>query len=175
MNGQALHVKHLQPVPAKEIVQRGDGEVAQVLVVDRVELDALDQLPHVGNLDDNDAIVFEHNAHARDDAVEVRDVREHVVGVYHVGAPALLPELRRQPLPEEGADCGHAAVQLCHGSDVRSRVDAKHRNAMGGVELEQVAVVAADFDHQAVPAQAVRGHHKFNILASVLHDRIRER
>ena len=59
-----------------------------MLVVNRVELAVIDQVPQVRRLDDGDTSVLEHDANAVHHATQVRDVREHVVRVDDVGADA---------------------------------------------------------------------------------------
>ena len=52
MDREPLDVVEVQPMPAEQRVDRVGREVAQVLVVDRVELAVLDQVAHVGEFED---------------------------------------------------------------------------------------------------------------------------
>ena len=63
-----------------------------MLVVNRVELAVIDQIPQIRRLDDGHAGVLEHDANAVHDATQVRDVREHVVRVDDVGPDAFSRE-----------------------------------------------------------------------------------
>ena len=60
--GEVLDVVEEQPVPAHEGVDRGAREVAEVLVVDRVELAVVDQVADVRVLDRHHPVVGEQRA-----------------------------------------------------------------------------------------------------------------
>ena len=55
-----------------------------MLVIDRVELVALDETLQVRNLDCDHAVRLEERLHATDEVVQVWDVRHHVVGRHQV-------------------------------------------------------------------------------------------
>ncbi len=96
-------------------------------MVDRVELAVVDQVLHVRRLDDGDAVVLQQRRDARDDAVEVGDVGQHVVGVNDVGALAVRRELlRRAPCRRTRRWCGCPAPPA-DLRDVARRLDAEHR------------------------------------------------
>ena len=90
------------------MVDGSGGEIAQVLVVDGVELAMLDQVADVGELEDPNAIVLEQDFDAIDEAVGVGDMREHIVADDHVGALAFVAELGGQVLAEEVIERGDA-------------------------------------------------------------------
>ena len=48
MNRYPGYIHHLQAVPPGKLVERRQREVAQVLVIDRVELHVFDKVLHVG-------------------------------------------------------------------------------------------------------------------------------
>jgi hypothetical protein len=56
MDREAAHVVEEQAVAAEQALERGHRKVAQVLVIDRVELAVLDQVDHVGHLQHRDAV-----------------------------------------------------------------------------------------------------------------------
>jgi hypothetical protein len=58
-----------------------------MLVIDRVELTVVDQLPHVGVLDRGDPVFREQDRDALDEAVEIRRVSHDVVGDHDGGVP----------------------------------------------------------------------------------------
>ena len=136
----------------EQLIERRDREVAQVLMVDRVELAVVDQIDQIGHLQDRDAVLFEQGGDALDQAVQVGHVGEHVVGEDHVGAPALGLEPGRELAAEE-FDQGRYA-----GPDRGRRrglggIDAQDRDAALDEVAQQVAVVAGDLDHQRVRPQ----------------------
>lgn len=79
--------------PCRKIkrVQGAQGEIAEVLVVDRVKLASAQHVPHVRNFDDDHARVFQDSPHSSHKTVQVRDVGEDIVGVQNVGALASVP------------------------------------------------------------------------------------
>ena len=58
---------------------------------------------------------------------------------------------------------------------VERRLDAEHRDAPPLVELQQIAVVARDFDHQALPVQATGLDQLVSELFRVLEHGVGER
>ena len=68
-----------RPWSLEELDHRLEREVRVVLVVDRVELDTLDQPHEMRDLDRRDAARSQEDAHAADEVVDVGNVREHVV------------------------------------------------------------------------------------------------
>ncbi len=74
MDRDAFHILDDQAMPPEQGVQRGQGKIAEVLVVDGVELAMVQQVFHVRHLDHDDAIVLQHGFHALDHPVEIGDV-----------------------------------------------------------------------------------------------------
>ena len=117
-------------------------------MIDRVELDVVDQLADVGHLDDGDAVRLEQRRDAGDEVVRVRDVRQHVVGVDDVGPAAARHELLGQAAAEEVLDRLHAPrAGRGRGPGVGSMPSTGTPAA--GVVLQQVAVVARELDDEA--------------------------
>ena len=120
-----------------------------MLVIDRVELDVLDQLEKMRKLDGHGAVGLQQQGDAGDKVIELRHMREHIVADDQIGLPALARQGPRQMLAEE-LDQGRNADLLRRGGDGIGRIDAEHRHAHGDEILQQIAVVAGKFDHQAV-------------------------
>ncbi len=170
----ALHVVEVEAVLAEELVQGGDGEVAQVLVVDGVELDVIDQIDNVGALDDGHAGRLQHGFDAGDEAVEVGHVGQDVVGQEDVGRLALVYQLRRQVAGEEGDHRRDARLAGGRGRGDR-RVDAQHGDTPVGEVLQQVAVVAGGFHDQAIGAKRAGVDDVLGALAEVFEQRLGDR
>ena len=83
--GEVLDVVEVQPVPLGERLDRQTRVVEEVLVVDRVERAAVDQVPHARVLDGDQAVVGEEVGHAGHEVVGVGNVGHHVVGDDDVG------------------------------------------------------------------------------------------
>src|ERR1700737_360972 len=109
MDRHARHVLYLETVPPKELVDRGQGEIAEVLVVDGVELAPVDKVPDVGNLDDGDPRIFQDVGHPADHAIQVRDVRQHVVRMEDVSLLPSTAQAAAQLRAEEVAERRNAA------------------------------------------------------------------
>src|SRR6266536_2734141 len=153
MGGQLLDVEDDQPVVAEDVPGDQQGEVREVLVVDGVELVALEQPGQVRELDGGDAAGREQDPHPGHEVVEVGDLGQDVVGDQQVGAPASGHQAPGQVDPEELGEGGHALGGRGRG-DVARRFDAQHGDAAPLQVLEQVAVVAGQLDRQAVWPEA---------------------
>ena len=108
-----------RPCAAKQPIERGQREVAQVLVVDRVELAVVEHVLDVRHLDHRHAVRLQQRPDAGDEAVQIGDVGEHVVGVEDVGA---LP-VCRQPL----AQASRRRTRDASGCPARSATAAMFR------------------------------------------------
>ena len=142
-----------KPVAAEERVERGQGEVAQVLMVDGVELVPLHEVAHVGHFEDGLAVVGEKEREAFEEAVRVGRVGEHVVGDHEVGARALGHQGLGEIAGEELAPRLHANPLGGAGGTGR-RVDTEHGDAALCEVAEEVAVIARQLDHQAIRTEA---------------------
>ena len=158
MDREPLDVLHPQTVLLEEPVERGQRVVAEVLVVDRVELDAVEQVLHVRHLDHPVPARAEELGDPGDEAVQVRHVREHVVGVHQVGPDPFGHELAGELTPEERA-AGRDPPLLGYGGDVPCGIHAEHAHAGFAVVLEQVPIVARQLDDQVVRSEPVPGDH----------------
>ena len=58
MDLQPLHVEDHQAMSAEQPVERRQREVAEVLVIDGVELDVLDHVADIRSLDNHNSSVF---------------------------------------------------------------------------------------------------------------------
>ena len=108
MDREPLNAVEGQAVAIEQRVERRHREVAEVLVVDRVELEAFDQLAHVRHLDLGDPVVGEDGRDALHEPVQVGHVGEHVVRDDHVGSLPLGPQAARELHAEELPKRRHA-------------------------------------------------------------------
>ena len=96
-----------------------------MFVVDGIELVAVQHVADIRHFDHRDAGRLEDGTDARDEAVEIRHVREHVVGVERVRQNPLLRQLPGERHGEESLarrDTGLARVSR----DVAGRLDPEH-------------------------------------------------
>jgi len=66
-----------------------------MLMIDGITFTMLDKVDDVRDLHDRDAILFQDSVDGRHEAVQVSDVRQHIIRKEHVGAAALLGQFRR--------------------------------------------------------------------------------
>ena len=81
-------VDDLQVVAAEQSVERREAEVAEMLVVDRVEFDVVNQILEVWALDNGNAARLEHLAEAGNDSVQIGHMGQDIVGVDDVRSTA---------------------------------------------------------------------------------------
>ncbi len=172
MDRHPLDVRDDHAVAAEQPVQGRQRVVAEVLVVDRVELALGDHVAHVRRLEDRHAIVGQQQLEAADEAVEVGNVGEHVVGVHHRGALALGAQTPSHLVAEELGDRRDASLLDGHLRDVHRGLDAQHLHPGALVELQEVAVVAGHLDDERRRAEAALGHHALHEAPRVLEHRV---
>ncbi len=171
---QPFDIDNRQAMAAEEVIERGERVVAEVLVIDRIELAVVDHLLDVRRLDHRDAVLLEEDADPLHDAVEVRHMGEHIVRVHDVRALPGRRQPRRDRRVEELRD-GRDAALLGDLRDVARRLDAEHGDARLPVILEQIAVVAGDLDGEARAAKAAIGDQPPGERLGVPEHRIGER
>ena len=91
VDGHEFDIANHQPMPPAERLDRAQGVIAEMLVIDGVELELGDEVADVGRLDDGNALGLEHLLDPADESVGVGNMREDIVGVEDVGTLALRP------------------------------------------------------------------------------------
>ena len=132
-------------------------------MVDRVELDALDEPDDVRELERRHALRVEQDRDPGHEVVEVRDLGQDVVADDEVGVPALAHQALGEVAAEELRQRRHAARLRGRGHVVRG-LHAEDGHAAGHEVLEQVAVVARQLDDEARPAQVAALDHRVGVL-----------
>src|SRR5690348_2579011 len=141
-----------KPVPAKETVQRRHRKIAEVLVVDSIELAMVDQRLDVRRLNHGYPVLFENARDCGDETIDIRYVGQNVIGVNNVGANAMRTQSFGEVAREERAACRHADV-LRSASRPLCRVDTEHRDPGLDIVLQQITVVARQLDDEAVSTE----------------------
>ena len=163
-----VHVDHPQPGRGQRARGGQQGQVGEVLVVDRVVLPPLDQAEQVRELQRHHALVLDQRAQARREASDVGHMGEDVVRGHQIG-PAVLPRDLATGLGAEELDLRPDAPGAGRLGHVRGRLDAEHRDALGLEVLEQVAVVARHLGDQAVRGQTQPLDHRLRVALRVRH------
>src|SRR5438477_8668417 len=155
----------------EQLLGRPQREVRVVLVVDRVELIALDQPLQMRELDRDDAIVGEQNGHARDEGIEVGYLREHVLAREQIGLHALGAKFFCELLVEELGE-GVDALRLRYLSNVARRFDAEDRDTHLDEPLQHVAIVGCDLDDETVGSEIEALFHVMRVPTHMIHPRV---
>jgi hypothetical protein len=143
----------------EEADQRREREVAEMLVINGVELDLLHEVYEVRHLDDGDPVGFEKSRDAIHEAVEVRNVGEDVVRVDDIGALTFSDEPEGEIDAEELHQRGNPPLSHCHRGDVLRWLDPEYGNPGAHVVLQEIAVVAGNLDHETPGTQPTLGCH----------------
>src|ERR1700722_947778 len=168
----ALHVVQEKAMITEQAGKRRHREIAEMLVVNGVELALLDQVDNVRRFNHCDAGGLQQGGDAVDEAVEVGHVSEHIVGQEDVSLLALRGQLFGQLLSKEVVDAGHAALvgsaYLLFGG-----VDAQDLDAVVYEVAQHVTVVGRCFDDQATRVETTRMNDGFGTFGEMLQQALR--
>jgi len=128
---------------AEQSLKRSYRVIAQVFMVNRVELHMVNQVFDVVVLDDSHTIRFEQSLNSRYDPVQISHMCQDVVGVNDIRRLTTLKQLASQHLAKEFAQCRNATL-FCNTRNIARRLNPKHRNSMLTIVLKQVPIVAGN-------------------------------
>ena len=175
MHGQPLGVDDQQVMTTEEVVERSQRIIAEVFVVDGVEFGVIKEIAGIGRLAHHYPVVLHQSSESSHETVEVGDVGKDVVGMDDVGAPALTGQAFGDCHPEELVERRDASLLLGDACDVGGWFDAQDGHTQFLVPAQQVAVVAGDFDHQALRSQATPARHPLGDGAGVIQETVGKR
>ena len=112
---------------------------------------------------------IERDFQTADEVIDVRHVSENVVPEEEVSGPAIDHELFRGLRAEEFYDAGNLLLLPCDLGDVGRRLHPEDGDALGFEVLEQVTVVAGDFDNLARFIETEALCHHLAVASRVLH------
>ena len=92
---QRLNVDRHEAISGSETGQSDEREIREVLVVDRIELVFRDEPLEVRNLDRYNALRSQEVGHARDEVVELRHLRQNIVGDDQIGVAMFSDDFSR--------------------------------------------------------------------------------
>src|SRR5262249_24553518 len=148
MRPQFLNVENSHTVGRKYLLRCKRSKIREVLMVDLVELIAEHRLQQVRKFDRADAPRLQDDGQAFDKGIEVRNLGKNVIANNQVGLDTLLDQFSRYLDSKKTYHCRNPALSSGRGH-VRRGVDAEDRNALAHKELQEVSIVAADFNHPA--------------------------
>src|ERR1035437_1617089 len=109
-------------MPFKQRLQGGQREIKHMLVIDRVELAAVQKIHRVREFENDTPLGFERPSQALYEVVGVGDVGQDVVAQDQVGLLPFVHQLPRQRLSEKLGSSGDA-LGLGDLGDVGGRLD----------------------------------------------------
>ncbi len=152
MGGQFLDVENSQACRRKDPLNRIEGQIGKVLVIDGVELGVFDQPHEVGEFQDDGAAGLERGLESTREVIDIRYMGIHVITGDQVGLFALGGQLLAQRFTEELTQHGDTLL-LGDGGGAGGGLDAQAGDAGGHEVLEEVTVVGGHFDDMAAATQ----------------------
>ena len=164
MGRQLLHVEQPQAMSGEDLLDHEQREIGEMLVVDRVELGILDQPRQMRELHRQDTVLRQQMREAGDEIVEIGNMGQHIVAEQKVRPGSLVPQ-RFCEVETEKCGQGRHPVRLGCFRDVGGRLDAEDGDAGLDEMLQQVTVVAGDFDDRArrVQTEPLRRHLRIGL------------
>src|SRR5215471_10096286 len=144
-----------------------------MLMIDLIELIAGHGFEEMGNLDRAHAAGFQQDADSLDEGVKSRNLREHIVRNHKIRLSAGLGKAAASASIEELHQSGHAAGlgRLRH---VRSRINAENLDLLLNEVLQEIAIVASEFDDKARCSKLKPFRHRLRVLARMIEPGVRE-
>src|ERR1700751_3272161 len=123
-------------------------EVRKVLMIDRIVLVLLHKSAQMRELQRGNSFRLKQNSNAADKIVKIRDLCQDIVANYQVRCLSAGNHLLRGMAPEELDKGGHPLF-LSRLGDVCCGLDAEDGNSFFQKILQQITVVAGQFDRKA--------------------------
>ncbi len=120
----------------------------------------------------DDAVGPQENRDSRHEVVQIRNVSEQVVARHQIGGAALFPELLGRVDAEEAVH-GVDADLPCRFGDVGRGFDTQAGNAELLEVSQQVAVIAREFDYEAILVETEARPHGLAILSRMRQPALR--
>ncbi len=143
------HVGHLQAGPGYKLRYGRQRIIKYVLMVDGVKLNLFQQIPYVRQLEHCRAFIVEAERNAGKKLIDAGNVRKDVISNDQISATKRLPDFFDRIRAEESVE-GRYSFKLCHTRNVTGWLNSKHLNPTLFEELEQVPIVARDFENPRV-------------------------
>ena len=129
MRRKFLDVEYSQSSRSEDLLDSEVREIREVLVIDGVKLPAINHFQQMRKLDRYHALRFQYDLQASHKVIQVRNVRENIIGQEQVRLIALLNEFPRTCFSKE-FDNGWDATLSCGFSSVCSGLYAQNRNVL---------------------------------------------
>src|SRR3990172_401964 len=151
----------------EDLFDGDEGEVREVLMINRIELVLIHQPHQMWKLHGNDAVGLEQDLHPAHEIVQPRYVGQHVVAHQEIGSYAFGYEFTSRLLSEELDNGGDPSLHGCAGH-IGCGLDTEDRYSFGNEVLQKVTVIAGDFYDPPPRAQSKTLDYHVSIGAGVL-------
>ena len=118
-------------------------------MVNGIELCLLDQFEQMRKFDTENAALGQYDREAADKVVDIRHMCQYVITDQKIALTTFVAQSLSQRDTEKFIN-GFDARIARYDCDVTCGFDTEHRNVPFSEILQQVAIVACDFDHQRV-------------------------
>jgi hypothetical protein len=156
----------MKAVSIEQRLHGGERVVEDVLVVDRIESAALDQIAQVWKFELRDPVILEENGESLDEGVYSLDMSQNVVGENDVCLLAFADQRLRGLSVEERIERRNSSGTRGLRRPLR-RIDAENRHSGCDEVFQQVAIVARYFDDKAVRAQIARFDQSLSVMTAM--------
>jgi hypothetical protein len=154
----------------KNIQQGRERQIRKMLMIDRVEVIALDQFLQTGEFERDDAIRLEQFRKALDEIVDIGNMGEDIVADHQVNRAPLAQEPPSHCTAEEIGIDGQPAL-ACPRRRARCRLDAVAGDFLRLEMLQQITVVGGDLHDKALRPKLETIHGRLDIKPRVLNPR----
>ena len=143
VGGQLLHIEDHQAVPSENLLDAEKGEIGEMLMINRVELNLLNEPDQMGKFHRNGAAGFQRRFQPSHKIVEIGIVGQHIVADDQIRLSPLL--LHFFPIdPVEKGDFRGNAVCQGHRRRILGRFNTENGNVIFFEILQKITVIAGN-------------------------------
>src|SRR3972149_8567153 len=151
-----------------------EREVGEMLMINSIELALLHEAHQVGKLHGDHAVRLKKNFHPLNKIIQLRHMGEHIITDYQIGLHAITGKISSSFLTKKHNFCGYSFFQR-RFRNICGWFYTQYKDAPGIKIMEQISVVAGEFNDQILPVQAKPRRRHVNIVFGVLQPTVRIR
>ena len=144
MGGELFDIEERQAMRGEDLLHGAEGEIGEMLVVNRIELVFRHQAQQMRELQGDHAVGLQQEFEPAHEIVQLGHVGQDIVPHDEVGLQTFGAQATRRVCSEE-FDARRDALLDGGLGHICGGFDAQHRDAFGDEILQQVAVIAGDF------------------------------
>src|SRR6185503_19577976 len=162
MRRNLFDVEYSKPMLRENFFDGAERKIGEVFMIDGVELVICHDPHEVREFHRHDALWFEQYLEALHEIIEIGHMRQYVIADDEVRLPPLGRQLPCCLCTEKFYQGGNAVFDGDLGY-VFCRLDAHHRNSSGHEILQQISIIARNFDDITLTAQLEAIDHQIRI------------